>query len=321
MAGEAYAKRYGAGGFVDLPTQTTSIDSQFLNSVEAALVRLLGADPTDDSVMVWDAALGRFKTIKLTASEISPSAAIAKTQLAPLQITDADVAAGANISKSKLNLGASLNIVQRDLFTASGTYSTPSTATRLLVECFGGGGGSGGAPLTGAANDSLGTPGGGGAYAQKLITGPVSSYVYTVGAAGAAGAAGGNGGAGGDTFFGAATLAGSPCGAKGGSGGVTTGPSSVLPFTGPAGGGGGAGSSIGDLVLQGLAGDDGIALSVTYQWPGKGGAAARGSAGGQANNAGIFPGGGGGGTSLGPSSAAIVGKVGGAGLIMVTAFA
>lgn len=107
MAGEAYSKRY-AGGFVDLPAQTTSIDSQFLNGVETELLRLLGADPADASAQVWDAALGRFKTVKITAANISPVANIAKSQLAPLAITDADVAPGANISGSKIgNIPAS----------------------------------------------------------------------------------------------------------------------------------------------------------------------------------------------------------------------
>src|SRR5215831_2104616 len=81
MAGEAYPQRY-AGGFVDLPSQTTAIDSQFLNRVETTLGYLLGADPSDDSVQVWDAGLHRFKTMKLTSSELSPSAGITNAQLA-----------------------------------------------------------------------------------------------------------------------------------------------------------------------------------------------------------------------------------------------
>ena len=81
MAGEAYAKRY-AGGFVDLPSQTTAIDSLFLNAVETELLRLLGADPIANGVQVWDSGLGRFKTIKLTTNELAPTAGITNAQLA-----------------------------------------------------------------------------------------------------------------------------------------------------------------------------------------------------------------------------------------------
>src|SRR5262245_29312126 len=103
MSGEAYTKRYAAG-FVDLPSQTTPIDSQFLNAVENALVRLLGADPTDQGVETWDAALGRFKTFLLTNAQVAGGAAISRAKLDfGAGLVDADIAPGAAIASSKIS--------------------------------------------------------------------------------------------------------------------------------------------------------------------------------------------------------------------------
>ena len=205
MAGEAYSKRYGAGGFVDLPTQTTSIDSQFLNGVEAALVRLLGADPTTDCVHVWDAGLARFKTIKLTSNNLDPAAGILKSQLAPLNITDADVAAGANISKSKLNLGASLSLIEsRQILNGTTTYTAPATASKLEIEGWGAGGGGMGCPSSGVTTSlSLVAGGGGGAYCYKFLSSNIGTHTVAVALGGTAGASGGGSaaGVGGNTTF------------------------------------------------------------------------------------------------------------------------
>jgi hypothetical protein len=80
------------------------------------------------------------------------------------------------------------------------------------------------------------------------------------------------------------------------------------------------GLCVGDLVLNGGPGDDGIALSTTYMAPGRGGSCPRGAPGGAENVAGFLPGGGGGGRALGPSSAAAVGMAGGPGMIVVWEF-
>jgi hypothetical protein len=102
MSGEAYTKRY-PGGFVDLPATSTAIDSSYLNGTESALARLLGADPTDANVMVWDQSLGRFKTVLLTNAHISGTAAIARTKLDfGAGLVDGDLAPGANVAQSKI---------------------------------------------------------------------------------------------------------------------------------------------------------------------------------------------------------------------------
>lgn len=111
-----YVKRY-VGGFVDLPSQTTAVDSAFLNAVEASLLQLLGEAPAADEVGVWTAAAGGSLLYqKITNAQIDAAAAIAKSKLAALNIVDADVAGGAAIAKSKL---AALNIVNADIDAAA----------------------------------------------------------------------------------------------------------------------------------------------------------------------------------------------------------
>jgi hypothetical protein len=91
----AYAKRY-VGGFADLPATSSAVDSQFLNALETALLGLLGANPVDGQLQVYDDALGRVKPTLIT------NAHIAKSKLAALNIADADISAGAAIAASKL---------------------------------------------------------------------------------------------------------------------------------------------------------------------------------------------------------------------------
>lgn len=96
----AYAQRW-AGGFTD-GNNAKPVDAQFLNAVETALLGLLGANPVDGQLEVYDNALGRFKPTLITNAHIDAAAAIAKSKLAALNISDADISAGAAIAASKL---------------------------------------------------------------------------------------------------------------------------------------------------------------------------------------------------------------------------
>lgn len=117
MSGETYSQRY-PGGFVDLPSQTTAIDSQFLNAVERALGMLLGEDPADGEVGVWVASSGRLVYQKITNAQIDPAAQIPRSKLDfGAGLTNADIAPGAAIAYSKLNLLGS--IVNGDIATAA----------------------------------------------------------------------------------------------------------------------------------------------------------------------------------------------------------
>lgn len=130
--GAPYAKRY-VGGFNDLGLAGgTPADSVFLNAVEDALLRLLGAAPAVDTVGVWTpgGTNGALVYQKLTNAHIDAAAGIAKSKLAALNIGDGDVAAGAGIAKSKL---ATLNIVDADVSAISINKLTgyPADATKF----------------------------------------------------------------------------------------------------------------------------------------------------------------------------------------------
>lgn len=128
MAGETYTKRH-AGGFVD-DIDTTKVDSQFLNAVEAALLRLLGEDPATDEVPSWTPGSDRFVFQKIVNANIDAAAAIAKSKLAALNITNSDVDAAAAIAKSKL---AALDITNSDVNVAAAiAYSKLALAGAIV---------------------------------------------------------------------------------------------------------------------------------------------------------------------------------------------
>ena len=133
-------------------------------------------------------------------------------------------------------------ILRQQIFTASGTFTTPagsSTATVYKARLVGGGGGGGGSNGAGA----VGGGGCAGVYGEVWFTGvaPSTAIAITIGAGGASGStAGGNGGTGGDTVIGApvsVTAGGSNGGmgntaaaATGSEGGATGGTSGVFAF-------------------------------------------------------------------------------------------
>lgn len=309
MSGETYARRY-PGGFVDLPLQTTAIDSLFLNEVEAALLILLGADPTDKAVQVWDAALGRFKTVLLKNENFDPAAGISRTKLDfGAGLVNADIAPGAALAYSKLNLGGSivngdiaaaaaivasklagypsdvtkalrgdgswgavLTVTGVQVLAGSGTYTPTPGTNKVLVQAIGGGGGGGGAGTTGGAGGASGGGGGGGAYSEKLLTSGFSGVAYVVGAGGNGGATGINAGvAGGDTTFGTTLVV-----AKGG--GAGGGGTTNVPLLSALGGA--AASGTGDVKLDGGRGTP-YGRGDMIQFSGNGGDAARGGFGGR----------------------------------------
>jgi len=145
---------------------------------------------------------------------------------------------------------------QTVITSGSGTYTTPSRAIALIVECLGPGG-TGGSCQTGTSSSpvvGLGGGGGGGGYAKSLITSPAASYPYVVGA-----------GYGSNTTFGSSLVQGNY-----GGGGDSSIPSSLTNApTSRAGGLGG--SAIGDIVSPGSNGELGLAASTSHKWGGAGG--------------------------------------------------
>lgn len=119
----AYAKRYAAGFNDSGIAGGTPADSQFLNAVEAALLKLFDTDPTiDGQVAQWIAASSKFGPALILNKNIDAAAAIAKSKLDLAgQITDADIAGAAAIAGSKI---ASL--------TPSKLVGYPSNAAQFL---------------------------------------------------------------------------------------------------------------------------------------------------------------------------------------------
>jgi hypothetical protein len=137
-AGTAFAKRY-AGGYVDLPTQTTPIDSTALNALETALLQLISAAATvDGQVAQWDFANTRFGPALLLNKNIDPSAAIASSKIdftGGNGIVDANIAAAAAIARTKLNFGSGLvnaDIAAAAAIAISKLAGYPADGTKVL---------------------------------------------------------------------------------------------------------------------------------------------------------------------------------------------
>lgn len=137
--------------------------------------------------------------------------------------------------------------INTQVFTASGTFTTPADSTTSTVYRYrmvGGGGGGGGSSHTGAAAGG----GGGGAYAEGTFTGvaPSTGITVTVGALGSGGAIGVTGVAGTSSSIGSPvsiTAGGGSPGVgvavaspvDGGAGGTVTGSPNILSITGQKG--------------------------------------------------------------------------------------
>jgi len=210
-----------------------------------------------------------------------------------------------------------LAVISRQVFTASGTWTKPSGAKYVQMEVVGGGGGGAGAQATATGECAGGGGGGAGGYASRLMAASALSATETV-TVGAGGtvvvAASGNSGG--------TSSVGTQVSATGGGGGViTAGP--VPRFAVASGGTGGIGTD-GDLNARGGAG-----LPFTGdQFRGTGGTGGDSLFGG----GGIGPwvgvvtsqpgmlGGGGAGAVNTQNSAAVAGRVGGAGIVIITTY-
>jgi hypothetical protein len=106
----AYTKRYALGFNDSGPSGGTPADSQFLNALESALLKLFAVDPTVNAqTLLWNLANQRYEPGLITNANIDPAAAISRSKLAALGIVDADIAGGANIAASKLATGIPLS--------------------------------------------------------------------------------------------------------------------------------------------------------------------------------------------------------------------
>lgn len=213
----------------------------------------------------------------------------------------------------KLTAGQLINV---QIFTATGVYTpTPGTSS-IIVECQGAGGGGGGAPATIAGQTSLGAGGSAGAYSKGRFTSAFSGLTATVGTGGVGGT-GAAGSAGGASSLGALITA------PGGSGGATAGPSNAQFFVGSSSVLAGTGGNI--ESQQGAAANYGTSLNVTTIQIGISGRShfspGIGSNVGAGGTNAVGPGSGGGGTGLLASAAAVKGGNGANGKIIIWEFA
>ena len=167
---------------------------------------------------------------------------------------------GGTFSGAVAFTGGISNLIRIQTFTADGTYTKSTGATKALVYVVGGGGGGGGIDGQGSGTTGAGGGGGAGGMATKLITsGLGATETVTVGD-GAAGGSGGSGGSSGST--GGTSSFGSHCSATGGGGGGVGTASAVSNATIRNGGTGGVGSS-GDINTTGQPGSPGIAAGTS----------------------------------------------------------
>lgn len=213
--------------------------------------------------------------------------------------------------------------VDRQVFTASGTWTRPANALMVHVRVQAAGGGSGGVAATSSTTAACAPGGGGGEYAEGWLTPSTagSSVAITVGTGGAGGAAGANAGSnGGDSSFGALITCKGGVGAQGGT--TTTGSISL------GAGNGGSGGTGGDIRIPGGDGGNGQVISLNPVKFNSGGAAFLGnaarasgvSAGTTTGFNGYNYGGGGSGPSNGNTQPAVAGSPGAGGIVIVTTY-
>lgn len=211
--------------------------------------------------------------------------------------------------------------VDRQVFTANGTWTKPTGARYVFAQVQAAGGAGGGAGATAAGTSSAGSGGGGGGYAEKVFTaaslGGTEAVVVGPNSSGVSGGTGGNGGS--SSF--------STISASGGAGGASLAAGTTIASGLAAGGGVGSGGDINNTgqsggvpmriaattILTGGGGDSILGRGGTPEMAGAGQTTAQGGSGRNY-------GGGGAGSAAAAGGAASGGNTGALGIVIVTTY-
>lgn len=285
-----------------------------LISVAAAATTISSGNITDDRMFIGQGVIPVKSSLKPALNTVPDGQVIVLTDTGDIQ---------AKISGAWQTKSYQSTLINRQVFTASGTWTKPTGAKSVFVQVQGAGGAGGGAATVSAGQASAGAGGGGGGYADGILDAAIlaATVTVTVGAGGV-GVTGGTGNNGTGSSFGSHITA------SGGSGGDAR-PASTSAF-GMDGGVGGSTFTGGQLQVPG---GDGFACWGSGQLAisGEGGASflsggsAKGvrsvSTGTRLNGPNGKPyGGGGAGAITSGVASSITGGTGGQGVVVVTTY-
>lgn len=234
---------------------------------------------------------------------------------------DDDVSVTGTLTVSSTMINAN-PVVEQEVIIADGTWTKPTGAKSVMVECLGGGGAGGGAASTAAGQCSAGGGGQSGAYARSWFAASALGATVTVDiGAGGTGVSAAAGNAGADTTFGAGEAY--EVRAAAGNGGTVLAASATSGTT-PAGTV--TQTNVGQFTVRGNAGAWGMRNGPDAGGSGGGGAGSYfgGATPGTGNvtgaSAAANTGAGGAGSSNNASGAAKAGGTGGSGVCIVTTY-
>lgn len=208
----------GAGA-VNPVGDTTGVWEQFASeaSIRDVARALFDGNQETNITSTYNTSTEKIDLAVNNASQSQPGVARAATQ------PETDAGTSENLFVTPRTLGAKLdsfgieNPSRRQLFTSTGTFTTPSGASVLVVTVVGGGGG-------GASSfSSQGTVGDGGrgGVGVRIINNPSGAYAVSIGSGGAGAPLGGNGSNGNQSSFGGLITANGGAGGAGSTNGST----------------------------------------------------------------------------------------------------
>jgi hypothetical protein len=220
-----------------------------------------------ERTVIFDGVL----TLLSSAALATPGSVNITTAANDRAVVRADTVSSAIITQytraaiAPLGVGATFTLLSSGV---AQIYTPPPGTARLYIRMVGGGAGSGNATPTSGTQGAASGGGGSGAYTEKWIASPATSYTYTVGAGGGATLAGST-----TSFSTATALITAPGGSPG-----AQGTSSNTAAIGGIGGVGGVVGANGDFMLPGNDGGYGVNFTTSNSVGGTGASSLLGGA-------------------------------------------